>query len=88
MDKPAWASDHGLEVCGQYYQGLVDDYKSVLSQHQMATVTSYGVRKSRSCACVQSNTPKENEPNPEKENEPEVETTQKSSEVGTKHPYK
>ena len=33
MDKPTWASDHSLEVCGQYYQGFVDDYKSVLSQH-------------------------------------------------------
>ena len=26
MDKPTWASDHSLEVCGQYYQGFVDDY--------------------------------------------------------------
>ena len=47
MEKPTWASDHNLEACGQYYQGLVDDYKSVLSQHCMATVSTYGVRKSR-----------------------------------------
>ena len=50
MDKPTWAS---LEVCGQYYQEFVDDYKSVLSQHCMATVTTYGVRKSRTCASPQ-----------------------------------
>jgi len=47
MEKPTWASDHNLEACGQYYQGLVDDYKSVLSQHCMATVSTYGVRNSR-----------------------------------------
>ena len=69
MDKPTWASDHGLQVCGQ---GLVDDYQSVLSQHQMATVTTYGVRKSRACACVR--------PNLEKENEPKLEASAKTSE--------
>ena len=51
MEKPKWASDHNLEVCGQYYQGFVDDYKAVLSQHCMATVTTYGV-KSRTNASV------------------------------------
>ena len=57
MDKPTWASDHSLEVCGQYYQGFVDDYKSVLSQHCMATVTTYGVRKSRKNMCFPLNRP-------------------------------
>jgi hypothetical protein len=67
METPAWATDHNLKACGQYYQGFVDDYKSVLSQHQIATVTSYGVRKSRACAVAQ--------PNADKENEPEMEIT-------------
>ena len=73
MDKPTWASDHSLEVCGQYYHRFVDDYKSVLSQHCMATVTTYGVRKSRTCASPQTD--------PEKENVPETKTTVQASEV-------
>ena len=47
-------SQRGLViVCGQFYQGFVDDDKSVLLQHYMATVTTYGVRKSRTCASLQ-----------------------------------
>ena len=61
MEKPKWASDHNLEVCGQYYQGFVDDYKAVLSQHCMATVTTYGVRKSRTNASAGTDQEKENE---------------------------
>lgn len=45
--KPEWAGDLELSVCGDYYQGFVDDYTSVLSQHCIATVSTYGVRKSR-----------------------------------------
>ena len=45
----------------------MDDYKSVLSQHQIATVTSYGVRKSRTSVSVR--------PNPDKENELETKMT-------------
>ena len=50
---PEWASKHNLEICGQYYQGFVDDLEavlSVLSQHHMCTVITYGVRRSRSNA--------------------------------------
>ena len=45
--KPKWAVDHGLKLCGQYFQGFVDDYKAALSHHTMETVTSYEVRRSR-----------------------------------------
>ena len=34
-DKPKWASDLELSVCGQFYQGFVDDYTLVLAQHCM-----------------------------------------------------
>ena len=37
---PEWASKHNLEICGQYYQGFVDDFEAVLSQHRMCTVTA------------------------------------------------
>ena len=47
---PEWASTHNLEICGQYYQGFVDDFEVGLSQHRMCTVTTYGVRRSRSKA--------------------------------------
>ena len=45
--KPKWAVDHGLKLCGQYFQGFVDDYEAALSHHTMETVTSYGVRRSK-----------------------------------------
>ena len=45
--KPKWAVDHGLQLCGQYYQGFVEDYEAVLSHHRIETITSYGVRRSR-----------------------------------------
>ena len=45
--KPSWAVDHGLQLCGQYYKGLVDDYEAALTRHRIETVTSYGVRRSR-----------------------------------------
>ena len=61
MEKPKWASDHNLEICGQYYQGFVDDYKAVLSQHCMATVTMYGLRKSRTNVSAGTDQEKENE---------------------------
>ena len=47
MEKPEWAEEYKLEACGQYYQGFVDDSETVLTKHCMATVTTYGVRKSR-----------------------------------------
>ena len=49
-----------LSVCGQFYQGFVDDYTLVLVQHCMATVSTYGVRKSRKNA-VQVMEDKEND---------------------------
>ena len=70
MEKPKWASSHNLEVCGQYYQGFVNDYESVLSQHCMDTVTTYGVRKSRTNAAIGKN--KENDNNLEVENTSKV----------------
>ena len=42
-----WASDYSLEVNGCYYEGFVDDYDLVISQHCMESVTTYGLRKSR-----------------------------------------
>ena len=45
--KPSWAVEHGLQRCGQYYEGFVDDYEAVLDSHRIETVTSYGVRGTR-----------------------------------------
>ena len=45
--KSKWAVDHGLKLCGQYFQGFVDDYEAALSHRTIETVTSYGVRRSR-----------------------------------------
>ena len=42
-----WAAGYSLQLCGQYFQGFVDDYEVVLSHHKIETVTSYGIRKSR-----------------------------------------
>ena len=42
---PKLAVDHGLQLCGQYYEGFVDNYEALLSHHRMETVTSYGVRR-------------------------------------------
>ena len=44
---PKWASNYCLEPRGCYYEGFVDDYDLVLSQHCMESVTTFGVRKSR-----------------------------------------
>ena len=44
---PKWTSDYSLEVDGCYYEGFVDDYDLVISQHCMESVTTYRVRKSR-----------------------------------------
>ena len=51
MEKPKWATDYHLVQCGQYFEGFVDDYEAVLSQHRMSTVTTYGTRRSRSNLC-------------------------------------
>jgi len=59
-----WASKHNLEICGQNYQGFVDDFEAVLSEHHMCTVTMHGVRRSRanaSCTSTTYGTGKENE---------------------------
>ena len=47
MEKPKWAAEHGLQLCGNYFEGFIDDCETVLSQHKIETVTSYGVRRSR-----------------------------------------
>lgn len=44
-DIPSWAS--GLQLKGNYFQGVIEDLESVLDRHRIATVTTYGVRKSR-----------------------------------------
>ena len=44
---PKWASDYSLLMCGFYYEGFVDNYDLVLSQHCMESVTTYGIRKLR-----------------------------------------
>ena len=61
--KPKWAIDHGLQLCGQYYEGFVNNYEAVLSHHKMETVTSYGSRQNASS----STTPEHH--SDEKENE-------------------
>lgn len=45
--KPSWATEYGLKLCGQYYEGFVDDYEALLTCHRIETVTTYGVRRSR-----------------------------------------
>ena len=52
-DVPKWASDYGLELSGCYYEGSVDDFNLLLSQHCMESVTTYGVRKSRNNVSVE-----------------------------------
>ena len=36
----------GLECCGVYYEGWVEDEEEVLAIHGRATVTTYGTRRS------------------------------------------
>jgi hypothetical protein len=50
MAKPKWAEGHNLEACGLYYQGFVSNYEEVFTQHRLCTVTSYGIRRSRTTA--------------------------------------
>ena len=58
-DAPKWASDYGPELSGCYYEGFVDDFNLLLSQHSVREpVTTYGVRKSRNNVSVED---KENE---------------------------
>ena len=49
-EKPQWVSDNNLQASGLYYEGFVDDFESVLSKHRMSTMTTYGTRKSWTCA--------------------------------------
>ena len=39
--------EYGLQASGQCFQGFVEDYEALLARHQMETITSYGVRRSR-----------------------------------------
>ena len=51
MAKPKWAEGHNFEACGLYYQEFVSNsYEEVLTQHRLCTVTSYGIRRSRTTA--------------------------------------
>ena len=85
--KPKWAVDHGLKLCGQYFQGFVDDYKAALSHliHTMETVTSYGVRRRRNAGgsltakhLLQSSVKENNDPRTRKPNRNRTSICQKS----------
>ena len=54
---PEWAA--GLTRRGLYYEGYVDNLSEILNKHAAATVTTYGVRKSRIAS--HTNEDKENE---------------------------
>ena len=45
---PNWARDSGLKRVGLYYEGIVDDENLVRQKHQADTVSTFGVRRSRS----------------------------------------
>lgn len=64
--EPVWATKYGLQLCGLYYQGFVDNDEAVLTQHKMESVTSYGVRRSR-----QNSDGADPEPMADKENLPD-----------------
>lgn len=48
MALPKWAKDSGLKRQGLYYEGIVDDESLVRQKHQADTVSTFGVRRSRS----------------------------------------
>ena len=50
MSDPDWTS--GLNRVGQYFEGYVEDIDLIRQKHQAATVTTYGVRRSRSNATI------------------------------------
>ena len=70
MDKPTWASDHSLEYVVSTTKGL---WMTTSLCCRSTAVTTYGERKSRTCASPQTD--------PEKENVPEAKTTVQASEV-------
>ena len=78
--KPKWAVDHGLKLCGQYFQGFVDDYKEALSHHTMETVTSYGVRRSRRIAGGSSTAKHLLQSSVKENNEPQTQTSNPKTE--------
>ena len=45
MNVPSWARE--LKKVGFYYEGFVEDIDSVRQKHQAATVSTYGIRRSR-----------------------------------------
>ena len=62
-DRPSWATH--LEAKGVYYEGVMEDVDRLLDQHKLATVTTYGTRRSRknhvhTAACSESHKEKEN----------------------------
>ena len=46
MDVPTWAK--GLKQVGLYYEGYVEDIDLIRQKHLAATVSSFGIRRSRS----------------------------------------
>ena len=46
MDVPTWAK--GLKQVGFYYEGYVEDIDLIRQKHLAATVSSFGIRRSRS----------------------------------------
>ena len=43
--QPAWAE--GLQKCGTYFDGYVDNPEEILELHQRDTVTTWGIRRSQ-----------------------------------------
>ena len=54
MDVPTWAK--GLKQVGLYYEGYVEDINLIRQKHLAATVSSFGIRKSRSNTNTTENT--------------------------------
>ena len=46
MDVPTWAK--GLKQVGLYYKGYVEDIDAIRQKHLAATMSSFGIRRSRS----------------------------------------
>ena len=46
MDVPTWAK--GLKQVGLYYEGYIENTNLIRQKHLAATVSSFGIRRSRS----------------------------------------
>ena len=64
---PGWAS--GLKLRGVYYEGYTDNLQRLLNQHSSCTITTYGVRRSRSCSFAEQSSLKAHQDGDDKEND-------------------